>query len=339
MTTERNSNIELIRIVAMVFIVIGHILGHGFRWNMPFTENIYQFVLVGVNLFVLISGYFGINFKWKSIVNLILLVSFYSLISFIFSILFFDEDIQLIKIANIFLPISHNGYYWFIADYAFLFLLSPIITTALKSMTDKQFMVIFGVLTYINCISGWFFNNDINMNGYNTMHLIYIYIVGHFICRFNIPQKMKKYYWLIIYILVSIITPYLFQGHPSKIVRYNNPFVIMAAISIFCFFSKFKFKNKAINFIASCTLPIYLIQDGMLGQHIYRLQYSFWTEYSDNIVVLLGFIMASVLGFFVISILLEPMRREIMKPIVDKITQIFDKLGLDVFTNSSRRVI
>ena len=62
----RNSNIELLRIVSMLMIVILHFLMHGqiLKWSAFGSKEyaiywmIEAFVFVSVNAFVLISGYF-----------------------------------------------------------------------------------------------------------------------------------------------------------------------------------------------------------------------------------------------------------------------------------------
>lgn len=331
MNHTRCSNFELIRIIAMALIVIGHILGHGFKNNLSITENIYPFTVIGVNLFVLITGYWGINFKWKSLINLIGITVFYSAFSFLCSIILFDETILPIKVINLFLPISHNGYYWFISAYIFLYLLSPIFTIALKNMTDKQLIVLIIILTYINCVSGWFFNNSINTNGYNTMQFIYLYFIGYCLSKYEISNKLKQYQWIIIYLAFTIINPFIFETHPSKILRYNNPFVIVAAISLLSFICSYNFKSKSINFIASCTLPIYLLQDGMLGQHIYKLQYTYWQIHQNNTLIIICFILLCTIGFFIAAIIIEPIRKKLMKPLINTISKPFEKYKLDLF--------
>ena len=63
----RKSNIELLRIVCMLMIICGHIMGeHKTTYDLTsFDELIKLFVLsvvtVAVDTFVLISGYFGIK--------------------------------------------------------------------------------------------------------------------------------------------------------------------------------------------------------------------------------------------------------------------------------------
>ena len=85
-TTEtRQSNIELLRIIAMMFIILYHIAFHGnwddgsifwpdeITFNVLFLQSILPFGKIGVNIFVLISGYFLINSvkdTWPKIVKL-----------------------------------------------------------------------------------------------------------------------------------------------------------------------------------------------------------------------------------------------------------------------------
>lgn len=60
----RESNLEYLRILSMIFIVAGHSVLHG-GVEMPLTVNgIFALVMtqgsrIGVNIFVLLSGYFS----------------------------------------------------------------------------------------------------------------------------------------------------------------------------------------------------------------------------------------------------------------------------------------
>ena len=69
----RQSNFELMRILSMVFIIIYHILVHGKVLDNTngvlhlFFILVMSFMLVHVNSFVLLAGYFNYNkdFSWK----------------------------------------------------------------------------------------------------------------------------------------------------------------------------------------------------------------------------------------------------------------------------------
>ena len=84
---------ELLRIIAILMISVhhylldvryhcildGNLLQEGWQW--AFVVN--GFVFIGVNLFVLISGYYGIKFKWRGLINLFLFCAFYMFISLV----------------------------------------------------------------------------------------------------------------------------------------------------------------------------------------------------------------------------------------------------------------
>ena len=63
---DRNSSFELLRIISMLLIVAHHFVVHGnfdlissFSKNVFFLQSLSMFGKFGVNLFVLISGYFS----------------------------------------------------------------------------------------------------------------------------------------------------------------------------------------------------------------------------------------------------------------------------------------
>jgi len=71
---ERESSFELIRILAQFFIVFYHIF---LFFIYPVTQNPYHKAIwlplhIGVVLFVLISGYFGIKSSVKGFIKLVL---------------------------------------------------------------------------------------------------------------------------------------------------------------------------------------------------------------------------------------------------------------------------
>lgn len=82
----RQSNFELLRIVAMFLVLIIHanfysinpptneeILGHPLSSMMRYVVE--SLALVCVNVYIIISGYFGIKLKPKSILNFIFMIT------------------------------------------------------------------------------------------------------------------------------------------------------------------------------------------------------------------------------------------------------------------------
>lgn len=93
---RRNSSIELLRIVLMLLIVVHHGIVHGLGLtalspkfnsvllfnpeNSPIILLVNALCIVGVNCFILISGYYGIRFSKKKLWYLISILLFYSIV-------------------------------------------------------------------------------------------------------------------------------------------------------------------------------------------------------------------------------------------------------------------
>ena len=106
MKFKRKSNIELLRVVSMLFIVIGHSLCHsgigsqtniingGFNLQQVEIQYLSILTSTAVNCYVLISGYFLIDstsFRWSKIFSLWIETFFYSILSYVLLIIFSDS--------------------------------------------------------------------------------------------------------------------------------------------------------------------------------------------------------------------------------------------------------
>lgn len=121
---ERNSNIELLRIIRICGITVHHLIYHSTIMEVPLGMNrlFAQFFLLlgkgGVNIFVLISGYFLIKTEpldyklavkrvgklWKQLFLYAILIG--GTTCFVFQI-----DISISKLAKTFFP-TLTGAYW-----------------------------------------------------------------------------------------------------------------------------------------------------------------------------------------------------------------------------------
>ena len=147
----RNSNLEILRIIAMFFIIAHHFAVHGMG-NVDFVaSNLNNYIIffcgilgkIGVVVFILISAYFMINSKF-TLRKLLVLggeVYFYSLIFLLIFTVFLPsaEPITLENIGIYLLPISHSAY-WFVTDYIVLMLLSPFLNKFIKGLSKDNFI-------------------------------------------------------------------------------------------------------------------------------------------------------------------------------------------------------
>ena len=97
-TKTRQSNMELLRLVAMFMIVVYHTVYYrlyDYRSEAPIFSSLMIILHIGVPLFVLISGYFGIKPSFKGFFKLYSILLFYNLTLYGFRIISGDISVLL----------------------------------------------------------------------------------------------------------------------------------------------------------------------------------------------------------------------------------------------------
>lgn len=311
MNKNRLSNFELLRIIAMLGIIIHHSTVHGLLKNIDFVQyfihNSDKFVAqqffvmvgkIGVLLFVLITGYFSINSKFKiqKIFSLILTTLFYSILCTLLAILIdptIKIDLQLI-LHTIF-PISFEQY-WFINYFLLLYLAMPILNLFWKSISLSIKKIILIIFLIIQCvpstISGFFpiFNSfNYGLNGDFLTTFILAYLLGAY---FKEQQSFESIRTLSISFISILITFGLFaiistftikNQNATSITSFtflnwniDNIFCFVFSILIFSLFANIKIPNISwINFLSKSAFSVYLIHDNPLIRSI------LWSKFND----------------------------------------------------------
>ena len=141
----RNSSIELLRIIAMVMIIFHHFAVHGgYTWDT--TTNLIprmwiNFISmggkVGVNVFVLITGYYLItskeSIKLDKVLKLVGQLVFYSVGIYLVFVLTGKFDFSIITLIKRCLPITFIQW-WFASTYFVLYIFHPYINKLLNSL-------------------------------------------------------------------------------------------------------------------------------------------------------------------------------------------------------------
>ena len=184
---ERKYNIDLLRILSMIMIIILHFNKFGgFLQNNNLNENMYiwvtEFLCIGaVNIFGLISGYFMINSKFniRKAMRLELQVLTYSVIIYFVAVILNISEFSITQTLYSFFP-TITARYWFMTAYIGLYMLSPFLNMFLQRLTKKQFQYLVGVIVFFCSIVVSVFppNNYIGSgNGYNIVWLVVLYII------------------------------------------------------------------------------------------------------------------------------------------------------------------
>ncbi len=337
----RESNIELLRVISMVMIFVYHYCVHGSILKVgSYTINklVALFLSiggrVGVNLFILIMGYFMINskFKIKKLLKLMLQVFIYSILLAVISVYRLQTNF---KAINIYLkPILYNGY-WFVTAYVTTYIFSPFLNKlvkVLKKENCKKLIIIGGFILSIipTVFSITFIYTDL-------IWFVYMYIIGSYIGEYDIKFKNKKTPLIvsILYLIVTygtIIVTIALNKYFNKnfdIMHFTGLYSTLGLIGSICLFIVFKNinikSNKIINFLAKVSFATYLLSDHTLYKNI------FWTmdcktQVFDQVPVymFIGHILLCTIGIYIVASILETIRIYLIEKPLFKI-KIFDK--------------
>lgn len=298
---ERDSRFELLRIFSMLLIVAHHFAGHGGG------DGILNNILVvggklGVNLFVLISGYFLINSKinFQKVLKLILECLFYSIIIyFIFVILGRQKfDIQS------FLNECFNGY-WFVVIYLFLYLISPFLNAGLNNIRMKEHLLLMLLLFFLACVMQYISNAGVNSN---LSWFVTLYCFGAFVKKYDCKVLKIKWIYIVISILSLSLMAVLNAVFSIRMWDMTNYLCVICSLSIFVMFSNFKqFNNKFINIVSSATFGVYLIHDNNFIRSVLWGEILHCREMSQSNYYIL-FAICVILGVYIVCTLIDLMR-------------------------------
>lgn len=294
MRKERSSNIELLRIFSMMLIIAFHyVYKGGFVFetvtvNKIIVDIFTMFGEIGVDVFVLITGYFMINgsFRWKKVIYLIGEVQFYNILSII--ILHNGKVIEALRSMS-FQAFFPNIYelYWFVVCYLLIYIMSPYLNRLIKGMSKKEFEKLLVICLMLWCIIPTVFGMKVNdterLLYYNRfIWLMVVYMLGAYIAMYQdetkiLSYKAKNYLLGALGMLVLVSGMILLMEWKSVFFarigitqatyfwRPNTIITIVWSMLIFLGFLKLQVPNmKIINTVASTTLGVYMLHDGRL---------------------------------------------------------------------------
>lgn len=354
---ERQSNIELLRLICMFMILMHHFAVNVWYPGLVSCEpqstiggNIvllsHCFFFIGVNCFVLISGYFTIKTSLRGFLHL---YGFYVFYAMLIALTQYFGDGQFasmplsVKCFHIavhsMMPWDNNNF-WFLNAYLGLFMMAPMLNAAIDNLTKSAYIRILVLLTILNVLFGNFFSIDLlNTWGFSVAQFVYLYVIGGYLRNHVSLDSIKARRWqnFGVYVLSAMIWGMLvavqvfqfpFFNRFFKAFSYNNLFVLTAAIGFFLFILSFDIKSRSINWLASSCLAAYLLQGAVLP-------YSWFIGVLEKYPPLQNpchLLTISAL-FLIISLLFDKVRIMIAKPLifinkmyVPKIEEIIKKI-------------
>ncbi|MBD5511128.1 MAG: acyltransferase [Lachnospiraceae bacterium] len=338
---ERMANLELLRIVAMLLIVVLHFLGKG-GWlteltepSMPYTGYVawgMEALAIGsLNVYMLLSGYFLIegSFRVKRLLQLFLQVLFYSITIGLTAVAFGylpEEGFSIYYLATLCLPVSTN-HYWFMTAYFFMYLFMPLLALGVKKLTKKQFQIVLSLLIFVVCIvkSVVPIPLSTDMQGYDCIWYMCVFLVAAYIRLYGVPFFQNVWRSLLVYLAsaagilaltLALRFLYLRTGKLSNMLtvsyNYNHILTLLASAAFFCLFCHIKIKDGAFSRFV-CRIAPYTLGVYLWHEHI-AIRYE-WQEWlyavlgkPNGSIMLVLYTMLAVVLVFIIGILLDMLR-------------------------------
>lgn len=278
--------VDLTKSLAIFMVIIIHSISSLFYKysSSPFSKNfilsnfINSFCRVTVPLFILLSGVLALqNTKpieklWHKVKRLLIPLIFWSILYKYWVLYNIGETSNIVVVLNSIFrepAMYHLGFVYYMHG---VWLLFPILALIVSEMIkDTKFACYFLILWFvINAFNSYHYlsitkwmeiSNFLNYSGYA--------ILGAYLARKNISSKFPSYYWLILYLIGSMLTFTITwklninSSVPDKTAYvYLTPNVIIASIGIFVVLQKVNvpvYYNNLLKCISNNCFFIYFI--------------------------------------------------------------------------------
>lgn len=216
---------------------------------------------VGVNVFILISGWYSIKFSIKRLLEFIFTVFFFSFLMF----LVFQKDSENITALLDILLLKKP---WFIPAYILLFAFSPVLNLFSNNANKRSFEIVLILYFILQTVLSYFGNSSWYSDGFSPIPFIGLYLLSSYIRRFSpsfiSPKSSFRYmaFYLLISLIMSLvsITGLYYWGSGFRMFNYTNPLVIISSLCLFLSFVRLpRFHIGIINIVGTSSFAAFLI--------------------------------------------------------------------------------
>ena len=318
-TKLRDSNVELLRIVAMLLVMLIHAnfksLGYPSHEELAASpiDSFVRFFIgalssVCVNVFVLISGWYGIRFKLSGLGKLLFQTLFFIIL---LAPLLFVWKTQPMDFVH-----SLASNYWFVTAYILLLILAPALNAFAEQTSKTMFKTVLIILFIYQILVSYIGNSAWYDDGYSPLAFLFLYLLARYM-RVYPPRwsKLNKYTDLLIwaglslFIAICSITLLHLQMGGGRMYNYTSPIIVASSAYFFLFFTKIRIRSKAINWIGKSAFAAFLLHmHPLLFDHCYANVISNW-HMSLSLPLTYALIAAYIILIFFVAILLDKIRQ------------------------------
>ena len=258
----RRSNFESARIICMLMVLACHANGYINEADLVGSQGVVrlllnQLLLVCVNVFIMISGWFGIKASWKGVCKLLFQVLYITILC-----------------ASVFLVLGLP------VSFQILYALSPILNAFIEQANKKLFRSVLVSWLAVEFIYGFLLDTGHFAYGFSPLSFIGLYLLARYVrlypCKLfslSIGQDFLIYVGISLLSAIGFWFGYKWFGMGFHLNHYDSPLAIIASLYFFLAFSKINIQSEAINWLASSAFAIYLVHENVLVSPYYHLMF------------------------------------------------------------------
>ena len=296
---------------------------------------------IGINCFVLITGYFMCksDITVRKFLKLILEIEFYKIIIFLIFVVSGYEAISLKGVVKAILPITSIRTN-FTGCFLVFYLCIPFLNILVRNMSEKQHLDLLGLVFFTYIFMGTMPKFYVEMN--YVSWFICLYFIAAYIRLY--PKKVfeKAKLWgictvvLSVLCILSVLCCILIGSKIDKQMAFyfvtdSNTFLaVCVGISSFLFFKNLKIKqSRVINTIAASTLGVLLIHTNSdtMRKWLWQTVLNVKGAFSLSTSLLIVYAISAVLGIFTVCVIIDQIRiRTVERFVLDKAEKGVNKL-------------
>ena len=346
---ERNSSIELLKLIAILLIGINHVVmsipsDYGFVIGEA-TCNSHVFVLtvfrhfgaIGNVIFMICSSWFLIESDKVKVNKLLGLIADIWVIGVTVLIAFLITGVFSVPLGDVvksFFPTTFCNN-WYCTCYVLIYAAHRILNMIIRGLSQKRLLVLTFVLSLLYFVystvswSFWFYSH---LMCFVTVYVLVGYIKLYAVNAVNSKRLNTRLLLISSALLMISITVLnvlglrigLLSSRTTALVKNGNPMIVLLAISLFCLFINQYFANKLINRLSGVSLMVYVLHENILVAKYLRPW--IWTRilsvFGSELVVVHALIYTvCLLGIsFIIGLLYSFTLQKLVHKISDKLT-------------------
>lgn len=352
---ERNYGIDLLRILSMFFVVVLHVLGQGGLLESTSGINnkivwlLEVFAFCAVNCYGLISGYVGVKNKYRlsNVLHIWIQVFLYNFIVYFVFLLLGKIEFNFEVLKEMLFPVLTERY-WYFTAYFGLFFLIPVLNFLLEKFPKRKMFYVLICYFVLFSLCPMFINKDMfhMNNGYSLYWLIYLYLIGGYISKYNIFNGIKRSVLIIVYVLVCIFSwlskfGFVFLSryfsfafdYQYVFISYTSPTILIAGICLLLLFSTLDVSKlkETIMFLSPISFGVYLIHtQPLIFDTLFAGMFSSFADLNAVVLVLVVFIIGVII--YLLCSLVDYLRVELFNlfKIKERLFLIEEKYFKDV---------